>query len=100
MAACPDQASSWRPTSAAAKATPVTVDADGNAYAAMHKGGRAEVVDEVGDPLGTILVEGGKEKFLNTLHEAIRPGTTEVYLLGSGPGGVKLFEFQALGEGM
>jgi lactonase len=77
-----------------------TVDGAGNVYQAMYLGGRAEVLDEAGNPLAVVRPDGGLEEWPNTTHVVIRPGSTEAFLLAGGPEGAELFRFDALAEGL
>lgn len=64
------------------------VDNDGNVYAALFGGGRVLVFNPEGVPIGQVLVPGRDEgRYLYTTSIAIKPGTSELYIVGSDPDG-------------
>lgn len=74
----------------------LTIDSEGNVYAAMFMGGRVDVVDRQGAPIATIVPEGGSQLYPTTTHVVIRPGTTTGYLVAASSERAMLFEFEAL----
>ena len=77
-----------------------TIDSAGNIYQAFFGGGRFEVLDAEGNPLGILRPPGGAAAFPNTTHVAIRPGTRDGYFVAGGPRGVGVFRFSALAEAL
>lgn len=74
------------------------VDAEGNIYQAFHEKAEILVFAKTGEQIGTIRVPGkGLESATNV---AIRPGTTDGYLVVSGPAGGFVHTFEAYGEGI
>ncbi len=60
------------------------VDVDGNVYAALFGGGRVLVFNSDGVPIGQVLVPGRDQgRHLYTTSIAIRPGTSELYIVAS-----------------
>ena len=59
----------------------LTIDADGNVYAAMYEQGRVMVFNRFGYPIANILIPGRETGHqLRTEHCSIRPGTDELYI--------------------
>lgn len=74
------------------------VDAEGNIYQAFHEKAEIVVFAKTGEQIGTIRVPGdGLESATNI---AIAPGTTDGYLVVSGPAGGFVHTFEAYGEGI
>lgn len=74
------------------------VDAEGNIYQAFHEKAEIMVFAKTGEQIGTIRVPGeGLESATNI---AIAPGTTDGYLVVSGPAGGFVHTFDAYGEGV
>lgn len=74
----------------------LTVDSEGNVYAAMYHAGRIDVVDKTGKMLGSVSLGEYTQRLPSTSHVVIRPGTREGFILASGPEGARLFAFEAL----
>ena len=73
------------------------VDAEGNIYQAFHEKAEIVVFAKTGEQIGVIRVPGeGLESATNI---AIAPGTTDGYLVVSGPAGGFVHTFEAYGEG-
>lgn len=73
------------------------VDAEGNIYQAFHERAEILVFAKTGEQVGRIRVPGdGLESATNI---AIAPGTTDGYLVVSGPAGGFVHTFEAYGEG-
>ncbi|MBT2486581.1 SMP-30/gluconolactonase/LRE family protein [Microbacterium sp. ISL-108] len=74
------------------------VDAEGNIYQAFHEKAEIVVFAKTGEQIGVIRVPGdGLESATNI---AIAPGTTDGYLVVSGPSGGFVHTFEAYGEGI
>jgi lactonase len=74
------------------------VDAEGNIYQAFHEKDEIVVFAKTGEQIGVIRVPGeGLESATNI---AIAPGTTDGYLVVSGPAGGFVHTFAAYGEGI
>jgi len=74
------------------------VDAEGNIYQAFHEKSEIVVFAKTGEQIGVIRVPGeGLESATNI---AIAPGTTDGYLVVSGPAGGFVHTFEAYGEGI
>jgi lactonase len=74
------------------------VDVEGNIYQAFHEKAEIVVFAKTGEQIGTIRVPGeGLESATNI---AIAPGTTDGYLVVSGPAGGFVHTFDAYGEGV
>jgi lactonase len=78
----------------------LTVDSEGNVYAAIFGAGRVDVFDGLGHYLATVKPQDSDHNYPNSTHVAIRPGTREGYLVAGGPSGAELFSFPALAEGL
>jgi len=78
-----------------------TVDSAGNIYQAVYDGGRVEVLDSDANPVA-IVVPGPDplRRYPRTTHVAIEPGGRRAYLVAGGPGGVGVFGFEAIAEGL
>jgi lactonase len=77
------------------------VDAEGNLYQAIIFQGRVVILNDRGIPIANVVVPGRDEgKYLKTTNLAIKPGTREGYLCGSGEGGAWIFKFETLAEGL
>ena len=73
------------------------MDAEGNIYQAFHEKAEIVVFAKTGEQIGVIRVPGeGLESATNI---AIAPGTTDGYLVVSGPAGGFVHTFEAYGEG-
>lgn len=72
------------------------VDRANNVYQAFYKGGRLLVLDEYGDTLAEVSLEGGAAKYRQTTNLVIKPGTRTAYVTAGGTGGARLYEFTAL----
>lgn len=67
-----------------AHADSMRVDNDGNLYVALIGAGRVLVFNSKGVPIGQVLVPGRDQgRFLYTTSMAIKPGTKELYIVGS-----------------
>lgn len=74
------------------------VDAEGNIYQAFHEKAEIVVFAKTGEQIGVIRVPGeGLESATNI---AIAPGSTDGYLVVSGPAGGFVHTFEAYGEGI
>ena len=74
-------------------------DSQGNVYQAFQYGGRLLVLDSRGVPIGNVVVpDRGNGGCMSTPSLAIKPGTSEGYLIGSGPTGSWVFTFPALAQ--
>lgn len=74
------------------------VDAEGNIYQMFHEKAEIVVFAKTGEQIGRIRVPGeGLESATNI---AIAPGTTDGYLVVSGPAGGFVHTFEAYGEGI
>lgn len=77
------------------------VDSRGNCYIGVMYGGRALIVNDRGVPVGNVVVPGRDEgKCLFSPNLALRPGTSEGYLLSSGKEGAWVFRFPAAAPAM
>lgn len=74
------------------------VDAEGNVYQAFHQKAEIAVFAKTGERIGTIRVPGGGLESATNI--AIAPGTTDGYLVVSGPAGGFVHTFDAYGEGI
>ncbi|WP_447648134.1 SMP-30/gluconolactonase/LRE family protein [Microbacterium forte] len=74
------------------------VDAEGNIYQSFHEKAEIAVFAKTGEQIGVIRVPGdGLDSATNI---AIAPGTTDGYLVVSGPAGGYVHTFEAYGEGI
>ncbi|HJB63788.1 MAG TPA: SMP-30/gluconolactonase/LRE family protein [Candidatus Microbacterium pullistercoris] len=73
------------------------VDAEGNIYQAFHEKAEIVVFAKTGEQIGVIRVPG--EGIESATNIAIAPGTTDGYLVVSGPAGGFVHTFEAYGEG-
>lgn len=72
------------------------VDKQNNVYQAFYKGGRLLVLDEYGETLAEVSLEGGSADYRQTTNLVIKPGTRTAYLTAGGTGGARLYTFKAL----
>lgn len=73
------------------------VDSAGNLYQAMMWSARALVLNKDGFPIGNVLIPGREEgKYPDSPNLAIRPNSSEGYLIGTGVDGAWLFRFPTL----
>lgn len=72
------------------------VDAEGNCYQAMMRGGRVLIFNPDGIPIGNVVVPRREEGvWNNTPNLIIKPKTQEAYLLASGVAGLMVMRFPA-----
>jgi len=75
------------------------VDANGNLYQAFQFDGRILILNERGVPIANIVSPGRENlKDLSTPNLAIKQGTNEAYMVGTGVDGAYLYSFPALAE--
>lgn len=75
----------------------IAVDSAGNIYQGFHNDPRIEVYSPVGELLRTMRIED--EGISSTTNIAIRPGTTDAFVVASGSSGGFIYEFDALAKG-
>lgn len=77
------------------------VDIEGNLYQCMVYQGRALILNKRGIPIANVVIPGRDEgKHLGSPNLAFKPGTSEVYIEGSGEGGAMIFKFKGLAKGL
>lgn len=74
-------------------------DSKGNVYQAFQYGGRCLILNPKGIPVANVLVpDRDLGDCMGTPNLALKPGTDEGYLLGSGQRGSWVFKFKALAQ--
>lgn len=77
-----------------------TIDSDNNIYQAVYDGGRAEILDPDANRLAVVTPgQNPLRDYIRTTHVAIKPGTSDGYLVAGGPTGIGIFHFPTVAPG-
>jgi len=77
------------------------VDSAGNLYQCFIFQGRALILNKYGVPVVNVIVPGReKGKHLCTTNLAFKPGTDEAYITAAGEGGLWIYTFPGLADGL